>query len=95
MVFPSFWTRRLRRVPHEKVRLQRLVGADRVLIKLGDTRLTQHIFVDQELAGLVFNRARPQWFDSEQSDQDWLAARGVRLRDDLAKRKARRGRHAA
>ena len=53
------------------------------------------VLVDQELAGLVFNRARPQWFDSEQSDQDWLAARGVRLRDELAKRKARRGRHAA
>ena len=53
------------------------------------------VLVDQELASLVFNRARPQWFDSEQSDQDWLAARGVRLRDELAKRKARRGRHAA
>jgi hypothetical protein len=53
------------------------------------------VLVDQELASLVFNRARPQWLDSEQSDQDWLAARAGRFRDELAGRKDRRGRDVA
>jgi hypothetical protein len=48
--------------------------------------------VEQELARLIFRRARPRLLDPDQTDQDWLAARACRLRDELAKRSAARGR---
>ena len=51
--------------------------------------------VDNELARLTFNDVRPRRLNDEESDQSWLAARSCRLRDELAKRRAARGRHAA
>ena len=66
------------------------------LAALEDRELwAERVLVDQELARLIYEHARPRWFDHEQSDQGWLAARSGRLRDELAKRRAARGRHAA
>ena len=51
--------------------------------------------VDNELARLTFNDVRPRRLTDEQTDQGWLASRSCRLRDELAKRRGQRGRHAA
>ena len=55
----------------------------------------ERTLVEHELARLIFTRARPRFLDSELTDQDWLVARSGRLRDELARRRDRRGRHAA
>ena len=43
--------------------------------------------VEQELARLIFRGCRARFVDSEQTDQDWLAARAGRLHDELARRR--------
>ena len=64
--------------------------------ELRDTELwAERVLVEQELARVIFNHARPRFLDPEQTDQQWLAARAGRLRDELAKRRTARGRHAA
>ena len=55
----------------------------------------EQLLVERELAELTFNRVRPQFLDSEQTVQDWLAARSCRLRGELANRRAKRGTHVA
>ena len=50
--------------------------------------------VENELARLTFNNIRTRRLDDDQTDQDWLAARLCRLRDERAKRKTARDTHA-
>ena len=53
------------------------------------------VLVEHALARLIFCRVRPRHLDRDQTDQAWLSARSCRLRDELARRRAARGRHAA
>ena len=55
----------------------------------------ERVLVEAELARLIFTESRPRFLDPEQTDLDWLAARSGRLREELAKRRAVKGRHAA
>ena len=55
----------------------------------------ERVLVEHELARLIFQRVRPLFLDDTQTDQGWLAARSCRLRDELARRRPTRGRHAA
>ena len=66
------------------------------LAELSEGQLwAERVMVEHELARLIFTESRPRFLDPEQSDQDWLAARSGRLRDELSKRRAGKGRHAA
>ena len=55
----------------------------------------ERVVVEHELARLIFNRIRPVFLDHALTDRQWLAGRAGRLRDEMAKRRATRGRYAA
>jgi len=65
--------------------------------ELSESQLwAERVIVDNELARLIFNRVRPRFLDSQQTDQSWLAARSGRLKDEITRRRDGRGRrHAA